>query len=165
MKTNYDNKMSVDLNHVKNLLFQKQIKDWQDQIKIKPKLNFYSSIKNAMEKEKYILINLSRFEKSIISQLRYGILPLRVETGRFRNEKREERICNMCNTNEIEDENHFLYRCTFYLDERELLYNKVNLLNNLNDIEKSKMLFSEHIRQFAKYVKSIYIKRRNYIYK
>ena len=165
MKANYVNKLPVDLNNLKNLLFQNQMKEWQDHIEHKPKLNFLSSFKSTLGKEKYLMLNISRYEISLLSQLRYGILPLRVETGRFRNEKRDDRLCNMCKNNEIEDEEHFLYKCTFYSEEREQLYNKTKMSNQLNSTEKSKLLFTQYVRQFAKYVKNIYIKRRNCIYK
>ena len=33
-----------------------------------------------------------------------AFLPLNIETGRFRNQPIEQRICNLCEVNEIEDE-------------------------------------------------------------
>ena len=39
---------------------------------------------------------------------------LLIEKGRHSKPKipREERICNLCNSNEIEDEIHFLFHCS-----------------------------------------------------
>ncbi len=37
--------------------------------------------------------------------------PLRIETGRFENMNVEEWICQICNTDVIEDEMHFLMSC------------------------------------------------------
>ena len=51
---------------------------------------------------------------------RFGILPLNIETGRFRNQPIEQRICNLCELNEIEDELHFLFKCTLYNDCRKI---------------------------------------------
>ncbi|XP_021348592.1 uncharacterized protein LOC110447309 isoform X2 [Mizuhopecten yessoensis] len=41
------------------------------------------------------------------------------ETGRYRNIVRNERICRICNSEDIEDEYHFLFICPFYQVLRE----------------------------------------------
>ena len=56
-----------------------------------------------------------------------GISPIALETGRskririrdpetktFRNLRVEERLCNMCDLSEIEDEIHFVFICSLY---------------------------------------------------
>ncbi len=43
----------------------------------------------------------------LLAQFRLGILPLHIETGRFRNNQPEERICPIYNTS-VEDEYHFV---------------------------------------------------------
>ena len=79
---------------------------------------------------------MSRRNRSLFAQLRFGILPLRVETGRFKNIKDsqtgqvrklkpQERLCEICNSNEIEDEIHFVCRCTQYVEQRNILCNVV----------------------------------------
>ena len=67
-------------------------KDWQKSVSVKSKLDLYNKIKTEFGVEKYLLLNIDKYEKSLLSQLRYGILPLRIETGRFCNEKREHRL-------------------------------------------------------------------------
>ncbi len=57
------------------------------------------------------LLNIDKYEKSLLSQLRYGILPLRIESGRYVNEPREERICTLCTTNTIDSVEYFLFEC------------------------------------------------------
>ena len=42
----------------------------------------------------------------------YDILPLRIETGRFRNLPVEQRICELCELDMVEDEVHFLCTCS-----------------------------------------------------
>ena len=39
---------------------------------------------------------------------------LRIETGRYENTPRNERLCLFCTSNKIEDENHFLLDCKTY---------------------------------------------------
>ena len=50
--------------------------------------------------ENYIKYNLSSSERSVMAQFRFGILPLNIETGRFRNQALEERLCTLCEFNE-----------------------------------------------------------------
>ena len=70
-----------------------------------------------------------------MAQLRCGILPIRIETGRFTNirdpitdklkkMKSTERICQLCTKDEIENEIHF-YVCPIYEHLRFLLYSDV----------------------------------------
>ncbi len=59
--------------------------------------------------------------------LRSGILPLHIETGRFSNTKLDDRICNICNSGDIENEYHFVFHCTYY-DEEEMFLCKTLML-------------------------------------
>ena len=43
---------------------------------------------------------------------------LNIETGRFYNLDRHERVCSMCNLNVVEDEYHFILQCEKYIDVR-----------------------------------------------
>ncbi len=46
-----------------------------------------------------------------MAQFRIGILPLHIETGRFRDNKINERVCLLCNSGVVENELYFL--CVF----------------------------------------------------
>ena len=49
---------------------------------------------------------------------------LNIETGRFYNLDRHERVCSMCNLKVVEDEYHFILQCEKYIDvRRRYLYN------------------------------------------
>ena len=133
------------------------------------KLDLYKDIKTNFGPEKFLTLNIDRYEKSLLSQLRYGILPLRIETGRFINEARCDRICKLCNSGGIEDQIHFLFYCDFYDDLREDLYikarNAIDGWDNLTDIDKLIALFNDLTRILGKYVKNIFLKRRNELYR
>ena len=43
---------------------------------------------------------------------------LNIETGRFYNLDRHERVCSMCNLNVVEDECHFILQCEKFIDVR-----------------------------------------------
>ncbi len=55
-----------------------------------------------------------RRRRSLLAQLRLGILPLHLERGCFRNKKKqvEDRICLICNLQYVENEEHFICVCT-----------------------------------------------------
>ncbi len=132
-------------------------------------MDVYCSIKSQLGVEKYLELNISKYEKSLLSQLCYGVLPLRIETGWFVNESRENRICTLCNENSIEDQLHFVFHCPLYHNNREELYVKARTIipmwDNLSDIEKLKKLFSEMPRNLGRYVKNSFIIRRQTLYK
>ncbi len=46
-------------------------------------------------------------------------------TGRFRGTQLDERICQLCDTQEVEDEIHFVCKCNLYKDLRKTMYRTV----------------------------------------
>ena len=61
-------------------------------IRQKPKL--HCKFNDNCDSEKYISYNLTSSERSILAQLRFGILPIRIETGGFLNIPAEDRFCD-----------------------------------------------------------------------
>ena len=79
------------------------------------RLNFYKKIKSDMAFEPYL--NVPTFEdRKSIARLRSSTHSLQIEKGRHRKPEipRESRFCNLCPSNLIEDEEHFLTGCTFF---------------------------------------------------
>ena len=70
--------------------------EWHEKLNFKPKLRSYKLFKFATFTENYILMNLSSKERSMVSQIRMGILPINLETGRYRNIPMEKRVCFHC---------------------------------------------------------------------
>ena len=68
--------------------------------------------------ESYVSMNLSSIERSYLAQLRLGILPIEIETGRYKSVFIDNRKCKLCNLNLVEDEKHILFTCTLYNDIR-----------------------------------------------
>ena len=70
----------------------------------------------VLELKNTLFSNLSKSERSHLAQFKLGVdtLPLRLETGRFVGLSVDERICNLCNINETEDELHFLLKKQTY---------------------------------------------------
>ena len=49
----------------------------------------------------------------------------RIGTGRYDNLQRDERLCNLCNCNRIEDETHFLLHCPSFCSIRDMFFSKL----------------------------------------
>ena len=77
------------------------------------RMQFYRSIKNELKFEEYLLIPTFEYRKSI-AQIRCSDHPLEIEQGRHRNIPRDSRICKLCPSGEVENEEHFLTKCTFF---------------------------------------------------
>ena len=114
----------IDLNLAYSLIKMKENEDWNTRRYSKEKLRYYNMIKPSLDIENYLFLNIPKYKRSLFAQLRAGILPLNIETFRFRNIALENRICEVCNLNEIEDEIHFLCVCPLYNDYRTLLFEK-----------------------------------------
>ena len=137
-----------------------------DAIKV-PKLRTYRIFKDRFEIEQYVLLNLTKQERSFLTQFRCGVLPLRIETGRYVGEPPEQRLCLFCNLLHTEDEKHFLLHCTFYTDIRADIFNEQlsnDHFNTMNDNDKFKYLVINIPRKVAKYIVKAYMIRRNKLY-
>ena len=89
----------------------------------KPKLRTYVSFKESLLSEDYIRYCKSRSQNSLIAQFRLGILPLKIETGRFTKIQIIDRKCNFC-PELVEDEHHFLLHCPKYIHPCDKFYNE-----------------------------------------
>ena len=109
---------------------------------------------------------MSRGLRSVIAQLRSCTLPLKIETGRFNHILLEERICDLCNLNQVESESHFMFNCPLYDSLRTNLIPEV-CTNNLTEVEKWCLIFDNHhlIKSSALYLKDSLQKRTNCIFK
>ena len=94
----------------------------------KPKLRTYTKFKTHFGTEPYVDHNLSRTQRSTLAKFRTGILPLRIETGRWACPRLspEERLCQVCNSGAVEDEAHFAFHCTRYNARRNRFYRQLN---------------------------------------
>ena len=159
--------MLVNVDSVKHKIASLYATNWSNNVITVPKLRSYVTFKTEFKTEYYLLLNLSRKERSLMAQFRCGILPLRIETGRFVGESPDERLCKLCNGPAIEDEKHFLLNCPFFNDIRNQLLHSMDLSvewNTLNDSERLNFLLNVQTRKTAKYLVKAYCLRRSHIY-
>ena len=65
------------------------------------------------------------FFRPVLVKLRISSHKLRIETGRYDNIPRDERLYNLCNCNRIGDETHFLLDCPSFSSIRDMFFSKL----------------------------------------
>ncbi len=166
-KESYRKVEQIDLDMAKTTALERDKSRWSEEVVKFSKLDLLTKMKTCFGVESYLKVNMDRYDKSLLSQFRYGILPLELETGRYKNIARENRICTLCNTG-IEDQIHFALKCPIYNDIRNEFFNlcneRINDWVNLNDTEKIARLFYEHPRMFGKYIRKIFVHRKSILF-
>ena len=64
------------------------------------------------------------------TSLRNGSNNLEIEKGRWKMLHKDCRLCAYCDTNQVEDEFHFLLMCSKYHNIRDMFYASINHLSN-----------------------------------
>ena len=95
------------------------LQNWWSIVNTSPKLELYKHIKSQYEHESYLDILCVRKFRRCFAQLRSGTLPIEIDSGRYRGITKEQRLCPMCNTGEIENELHCLLKCPVLQDIRK----------------------------------------------
>ena len=106
----YESKIPIDVEQFKQEIFVKESENWQNESQKMAKLRTFRIFKQTFGQEAYLCSNISKIERSHLAQFRFGILPLKIETGRFIGQALPERTCNLCQLNAIENEIHFLIK-------------------------------------------------------
>ena len=90
-----------------------------------PKLRTYKLFKTEFKQEPYLNFMTNPKHAYALARFRISSHNLRVETGRYVKPKIpiEDRICLYCTSHCVEDERHFLLKCTLYNQERADLIN------------------------------------------
>ena len=118
------------------------------------KIRLYKCVKSDFEPEYYCKLILPPRHRSAFSKFRFGVAPIRIETGRYEGLSIDERLCPFCDN--VENEYHVLFHCAVYNDIREHLFNHAIVCNamfmTLSDNDKFNFLFSNSkmIRTCAK---------------
>ena len=75
-------------------------------------------IKEDIYVENYVMTNMPFHHRQKLAMLRTGCLPIQIEMGRRLNIPLNQRICQFCHMNSVEDEIHLLLECPLYDDIR-----------------------------------------------
>ena len=138
-----------------------------------PKLRTYKHFKNEYSLETYLTQNKNLNFPLALLRLRISSHNLRIETGRYAKPHKtpvNERICLYCTQQSVEDESHFIVKCSLYDAERAELYKVVqeHYITNIHmlsedDIFIQIMLCEEPnvLSALGKYVYTCLKKRNN----
>ena len=165
----YQNRCTVNIQDAKLILKRHDKQVWSENLEQLPKLRFYKRFKFTNECDPYVFRVSNRAHRSIMAQLRSGVLPLKVETGRFTQIPLEFRLCIFCNSNDIEDETHFIFKCSLYNDIRRRFFDKLEQFHpswtDLNLDQKLLLLMSkEFVKDTAEFVYQCFMTRRKHLY-
>ena len=84
---------------------------FHEQITLYSRLKYYVTFKNNFNIDLYLIHIQNINYRRILTKLRLGVLELEIETGRWTNTDRNDRICKLCTLNLVEDEYHFTLIC------------------------------------------------------
>ena len=144
---------------------------WQHNLNNSSKLHvsFYSTFKNEYKLVDYLIAIKNQPQRTTLSKFRISCHKLRIECGRYQNITREERICEFCESGEIEDEYHFVLSCKNNAQIRNIFIEKIQRNFALNLECHDDVLFfmssSDSILQneFSKFIHSCFIRRNECI--
>ena len=161
---------TVDLGQARELLHSIYCENWRNDVMNFPKLRTYIMYKREYGAEPYVKLVHNRGHRSVMAQFRCGILPLSVETGRFNCIPLEYRLCIFCEQNVVENEEHFMFSCTFYSDERRELFQYAStkfdhFCHHENEIKLKLLMTSDLVRKTCEFIFNACQKRRRAIYK
>ena len=147
--------------------------EWKESLSSYPKLRTYCKFKTMFSAEPYILTNIPKSKRRLLAQLRIGVLPLAIETGRYYRKAVEARVCMVCNCGIIEDELHFICHCHYYEHYRNELYLLAyNIYENSNfddlaDIDKFVFIMSSEkmVLKLAWFIQHSWRERQNVLFR
>jgi hypothetical protein len=166
---NFELHLPVSINYVRNSLCEQNRSEWRNELQEVSKLRSYCLFKDSYGCEPYLYKVVDRHHRSILAQFRCGILPLKVETGRYQNIPAELRLCVLCEENVVENEFHFMLQCSKYDNLRNDLYRHALAyfpeFNNVNDNEKIKLLMTDSLVKYtAEFLCKCYHVRQKALY-
>ncbi len=137
----------TSLELVRDKLIEINRSKWKLEALSKEKLCTFNLIHDFENTKTLVKMNLDRWERSLVTKLKAGVLPLHLETGRYKGVKRELRHCKVCKKKEVEDEVHFIFKCEplKYVRKPFMDMMKVDIdgFEGMNDVEKLKEFVSE----------------------
>ena len=100
---NFQNIVPHDTEYATIILAEMDTMDWDIKRYKSEKLRYYNLYKYDNTLAEYVMMNISKYQRSLFAQFRSGILPLEIEIGRYRNIPLELRVCKMCHLGVVED--------------------------------------------------------------
>ena len=164
----------IFLKSCKNRLTEEYQRWWLNAVndsESNPILRTYKLFKTSHAFEPYLFLQLPRKYQKYICRFRVSSHELRIHTGRYQGiRNRNERLCLFCNSEQVDDEYHFIMKCSFHAIERIVLLNVVQMQEpKWKDFsEKERFIHLLHnknpdsLRSLGKYLESGFKRRENH---
>ena len=109
------------LNMLKQRLQDIHIQDCYSSIKNNSRCMLYKHLKPVYSMENYLKCNYHRDLRQYLTKLRLSNHKFLVEKARWTkpNIDYRERLCTLCDKNDIEDEYHILMKCNYFVNLKE----------------------------------------------
>ena len=146
------------LQNCRKTMFDMFIREWSSTVREKDRYCLYSIIKDDFGRATYIHdVSIYCFRVAL-TQIRMGVLPINNNMNRY-GDNPIASMCPLC-TNQIEDEKHFLFDCSLYIDLRN------RFLGNADSDQVYSLLEGKHLalsRSVAKYIFHSFKRRKEYV--
>ena len=111
--------IDIPLHSIRQRIIDVYQQSWYSEINNSSRLESYCIFKHDFELEKYLTINIEQKYKLALTRFRVSSHNLQIETGRYEDLPRQQRLCQLCNMRKIENEFHFLLVCPAYRELRQ----------------------------------------------
>ena len=109
---------------------EQYISFWRHSLEHSSKLEFYKVFKDEYSTSDYLQQLRNFNERRNLVKFKLSNHKLMIELGRYQTDhiSRENRLCPLCKSNQIENETHFLLDCSKYSSQRRTFLNRINEL-------------------------------------
>jgi hypothetical protein len=124
---------------------------WRKDMEENGTLDTYRRVKKDLEFEDYLrkIGKGARSGAVLKTKLRGGTNALRVSMGRQQKLERSERMCLICNSGAIEDEEHFVMGCGPMIQERDRMWSKLVRGSDVRAASKMRMMTKKERFEFV----------------
>ena len=159
---------SIDVKEVGHRLLQQARSSWETEAENKPKLRTFLKIHDFNTRQNVIKSNLSRAQRSLVVKLKAGVLPIRLETGRYKGLPEALRICEICHSGEVESEMHHLHECVRlqYVRNRHPIARETrNMIDNgMSKTDVTKFILRDRLKEAGVWIADMWKERRRLLY-
>ena len=159
----------VDLDAVQSRLKRLDGEKWWLAAADMQKLRTFKEIFDDQDYKGIVYTPLTRRQRSLVIELKIGILSLGLEKGRFTNVPLEYRLCLICDDDLLDNEYHFLLYCEALVETRSKFFGDNTFLEDVEDptdpAELCKLLLNSHnLKKTARFLEEMYRIRQSKLY-
>ena len=122
---NHDTLDDTKITYLVDQMKKRYIAYWKHSLCNSQKLEFYNNFKDSYTPSPYLDLTRKNPNRKTLVKLRISNHKLLIETGRYNNIPRSDRLCTICGHN-VEDETHLLFHCPRYSSLRENFFSKID---------------------------------------